>query len=195
MTSCDAQVIHRRLVLARDRSSTLQESVFCPARGRSVAAAVCKTCVHAHSVSLDAVVCTPPAPSLPSGADAPAAVAALPRVTLVRADVPGAVLVGTINESPWRLPVVDDEGRFVGFLSPDALRGPEWPWRRLALAKASELVSGGSLLVREEESLGRSLRVMARRGARALALIEPSGVLQGVLRDVDALRALARAGA
>jgi hypothetical protein len=125
--------------------------------------------------------------------DAPAGSAALPRVTLVRADVPGAALVGTLSTgfaSP--LPVVDSEGRFTGFLSVEVLRGPEWPWRRVAAAPAGELVAGSSLLILESESLVRGLRVMARCGARTLALVDPSGVLQGVLRDVDALRVFAQ---
>jgi hypothetical protein len=187
-------VIHRRLVLARDCSSTLHEDVFCPAKGRSVGTSVCERCVHAHSIEPDVVVCTPPGANVPLGMDAPAALSALPRVTLVRADVPGPVLASTLNESAWRLPVVDEADRFLGFLSSDILRGPQWPWRRLALATARELVADASLLILEGESLGRGLRVMARRGARALALIEPSGVLRGVLRDVDALRAVARGG-
>jgi CBS domain-containing protein len=50
---------------------------------------------------------------------------------------------------------------------------------------------GVSLSVSEIEPLGSVLRLMARRGARSVALIDASGVLQGIVLDVDALRAIA----
>ena len=183
--------VRGRLLIAGGGGRTSSEGVFCPAKGRSVSTSVCKECVHAHSVSSASVVCSPPGPMLAAGMGAPAGSAALTRWTVVRADVPGMALVSLSGSTPWPLPVVDDSDRFLGFVSSAQLERPKWPWHRIAVTLAREFVAGASLLVPEVEPLGRALRMMARRGARSLALVDPSGVLRGVLTDVDALHAAA----
>jgi CBS domain-containing protein len=124
-----------------------------------------------------------------NGISAPAASAALRQVTLVRSDVPGAALVELAKSTPWRLPVVGEDDRFLGFVSHRLLEGPQWPWHRIKITPASDLVAGASLTVLETERLGHALRWMAGRGARSLALVDALGRFRGLLSDVDALRA------
>jgi CBS domain-containing protein len=119
--------------------------------------------------------------------EAAAASAALLRVTLVRGDVPGPELIELARNATRHLPIVDDADRFLGFVTPKLLDEARWPFHRVAVALAREVAAGASLLVLETEPLGRALRLMARRGARSVALVDPDGVLQGVLTDVDAL--------
>lgn len=148
----------------------------------------CKTCAHAQTASDDAVVCTPP--GVEPYAEPAAGHAALTEVVGVRGDVPGLVVAALARQAPRQLPVVDDQDRFVGFVSSQALSSRHWPWRVVSMTPARDLVFGRFLAVRVSDPLPVALRLMAHRGARAVALVDAEGVLQGVLSDIDALRAL-----
>jgi len=185
--------VRRQFLLAGDDSRASSASVFCPAQLRSVDCATCKNCAYAHFVLPKSVVCAPPNSSLPQGTDAPAATAALSEVTLVRADVRAPALIMLSQLGPSRVPVVDGRDRFLGFVSPRLLEGPTWPWHRLAATLAGEVVSEASLFALETVTVGDVLRLMARRGARSVALVDRSGLLQGIVLDVDALRAMGSA--
>jgi CBS-domain-containing membrane protein len=183
--------IRKRRLLTNAGQITSAESVFCPARGCSTDTAVCKKCVHAHAVSPEAVVCSPPGPALRDGLDAPAASAAMATVTVVRADCPAAAVAGLAPTPHRPVAVVDDQDRFLGFLSSVHDR-PGWPAARLDSALAREVATGPALLLLETEPMAQALRLMATRGVRALALVDASGAVQGVLLDLDALRAIGR---
>lgn len=186
--------VRSRLVLADDGARASTDCVFCPQRRRSIDIDACRNCAHAHMVSPERVVCSLPEPALPEGGEAPAASVARRQVTLVRGDVPGSVIAVLLREEPWPLPVVDHEDRFLGFVSPRLLAQPRWPWQGARTLPAREVVMGASLFAPESESLANVLRVMARRGARSIALVDrSSGAVQGILFDVDALRALVSA--
>jgi CBS domain-containing protein len=93
------------------------------------------------------------------------------------------------------VPVVDDRGRFLGFvfsrqLAPRAAaRGPGI----LGTIAAQDLTSGTILAVHEGTAVSTALRLMAHHGCRVLALVDDEGVLRGALSDVEALGALRRA--
>jgi CBS-domain-containing membrane protein len=87
------------------------------------------------------------------------------------------------------VPVVDDGGRFLGFVSSSGLASLSWPWRLINVTPARHLAFGPFLSVSESDPVGSALRIMAHRGARMLALVDSDGTMVGVLSDVDALRA------
>ena len=178
-------------MLAGDGSHTASASVFCPARSCSVDADKCRKCAHVHFVSPESVVCSPPNSTLPEGMDAPAGSAALSDVTLVRADVRWPTLIILSQAAPWPLPVVDSGDRFIGFVPRGLLATPTLPWHQFATTLAGELAAEESLVALETETVGDALRLMARRGARSIALVDPSGLLRGIVCDVDALQAIA----
>jgi hypothetical protein len=183
--------VRRRLLIAGDGSRTSNECVFCPAKGKSISTRTCEKCPLVCAVTPEKVVCAVRAPPAPTGLDAPAAAAAMPHVLLVREDVRATHFVPLTATIPW-LPVVSRNEKFLGFVSPDLLTVPHWPWHRIVTPQAGDVLRGASLTMLETEPLGHVLRFMARRGARVLALVDPAGVLQGMLSDVDALRAAAR---
>jgi predicted transcriptional regulator len=59
------------------------------------------------------------------------------------------------------------------------------------ILSAGDIALGSSLVVREADSVGQALRVMANRRARVVAVVDDSGTPRGVLRDVDLLSRLA----
>jgi CBS domain-containing protein len=180
--------VHRLEIVAADGSHRAIQTAYCPSRCAAVALAECKTCAHAHTASDDAVVCTPP--GLDPSDEPASGKAALTEVIGVRGDVPGGVVAALARRTLWQLPVVDDEDRFVGFVSSHTLSSRPWPWRIVSMTPARDLVFGRFLAVRISDPLPVALRLMAHRGARAVALVDAEGVLQGVLSDIDALRAL-----
>ena len=111
-------------------------------------------------------------------------------MTCVRGDVPGLLVLPLTRKPPWQVPVVDEGNHFIGFVSSQALAGRAWPWRLLSITPAEDLVFGRFLRVSVSDPLPTALRLMAHRGARAVALVDDAGVLQGVLSDIDALRSL-----
>ena len=179
--------VHRLEIVAADGSHTAIRTAYCPSRCAAIALTECKTCAHAQTASDDAVVCTPP--GVEPSDELAAGMAALTEVVGVRGDVPGLVVAALARRAPWQLPVVDDQDRFVGFVSSHTLSRP-WPWRIVSMTPARDLVFGRFLAVRVSDPLPVALRLMAHRGARAVALVDAEGVLQGVLSDIDALRAL-----
>jgi hypothetical protein len=92
-----------------------------------------------------------------------------------------------MGEDSWVVPVVDAADRFAGFVSshmPTALAG--------AVRAVGDSAFGPELAVSETESPLQALRLMAHRHACFVAVVDASGTPRGVLRDVDALRAVAR---
>jgi hypothetical protein len=87
--------------------------------------------------------------------------------------------------------VFDDADRFQGFVSSAQRTLPQWPWSGPGPVVARDLANGRALLVPETATVGSALRLMARRGARWLAVVDASGALRGALSDVAALSALA----
>lgn len=181
--------VHRLKIVAADGSYRTNRTAYCPSRCTAIGTDVCNTCAHAHSVSDEVVVCVPPGLDGAPDDDAAGAVA-LPDVIGVRADVPGMALLALTRKAPWQVPVVDDEDRFMGFVSSGGLAARAWPWRLVAMTPARDLVFGRFLSVSVSEPLPIALRLMAHRGARAVALVDEEGVLQGVMSDIDALRGL-----
>lgn len=180
--------VHRLEIVKADGSHSAIRTAYCPSRCAAIALTECKACAHAQSASDEAVVCTPPEVE-PS--DGPAAgMAALTTVVGVRGDVPALVVAELSRHGPSQLPVVDDQDRFMGFVSSRALGSRSWPWRAVSMMPARDSVFGRFLAVRVSDPLPVALRLMAHRGARAVALVDAEGVLQGVLSDIDALRAL-----
>lgn len=184
--------VHRLKIIAADGSHTTNQTAYCPSRCAAVGTDVCNTCAHAQTVADDAVICTPPGLEEPAVAEV-AGWMALPDVTGVRADVPGIALGALTRKGPWPVPVVDDHDHFIGFVSAQGLNIRAWPWHLVALTPARDLVFGRFLNVAVSERLPVALRLMAHRGARAVALVDGEGVLKGVMSDIDALRGLGSA--
>lgn len=180
--------VHRLEIVAADGTHKEFRTAYCPFRCSAIDLAECKICAHAQSASLEGVLCSPPGPE-PSGAPV-AGKAAIDDVISVRGDVPGMVVASLTGRTPWQVPVVDEADRFIGFVSSQTLFSRPWPWRIVSITPARELVFGRFLAVMVSDPLPTALRLMAHRGARAVALVDREGVLKGVLSDINALRAL-----
>jgi predicted transcriptional regulator len=167
--------------------------VLCPTRRGSIDLDVCRACPRLQAASDRVVECTPvvatPDADMPVGSIAPA------QVTLVRAEVPVAALESLVP-SELLVPVVDQAGRFLGFFAASHVAGAGVPLPpRLARAMPVGARSfGSSLLVHEGTPWPQAVRFMARRHGRVLAITDESGVVRSVLTDLDALRAVAKAG-
>jgi CBS-domain-containing membrane protein len=95
--------------------------------------------------------------------------------------------------APAMAPVVDEGGRFLGFVEAAEASATSAQPRLARTLPPEALIFGRSLWVRYGTPLRAALRTMAARHSRVLALVDDEGRLQGLLRDVDALRAV-RAG-
>jgi len=187
--SLEPRTVRRHLTLENE-GFAVQHTVFCSAERGSVDVRECRTCARAHRVSRGAVLCVPPGRGS-SGMEAPAGSAAAPCTTFLRADLTGPMLDDVVRDARRPLPVVDRHGGFVGFVS--GAGAPLALSQRMAGARtARDVAKGGFLRLVETAPVGFALRMMARAGARSLALVDESGAARGVLWDVDALHAVAR---
>jgi len=184
--------VRTRRILAADGSKHESLYVACPGRMRSMDLDACRTCAHAQKVSTEVVECSPVVPA-PTEARSWAGSIAPLSVTCVRANVVTASLSFWAPPEASMIPVVDTDSRFIGFVSstqPIAVATTA----RLAMAlPVSELVFGTKkLAVLESDSAEYALRVMAHCRASVVAVVDDSGTPRGVLRDIEALRAMAR---
>jgi hypothetical protein len=182
--------IRTRSVIAGDGSVAVKHMlhVFCPGRCGSVDLDVCRACPRLHAVSEHLVECTP-VTATRDGEVAVGAIAPLP-VTLARAEVPVAALESLVP--PERLvPVIDEAGRFLGFFAAGHAISPALPPRLARAMPVGACLFGTTLLVHEGTPWPQAVRLMARRRGRILAITDESGVVRGVLTDLDALRAMA----
>jgi hypothetical protein len=165
-----------------------EATVACPRRSQLVDLEACQACPYLRRISRLAVTCNPPAASLPSGGCSTVSRYASPRVVAAHESVPLKRII-EVDAASLPVPVVDDDGRFVGFVRP-----PEpdvgLPPRLVRSLPASELIFGRSLWIRDGASVSDALRAMAAHHARALAIVDPRGRLRGIVRDIDGLRAL-----
>jgi hypothetical protein len=185
--------IRTRSVIVSEGSVTVRHTlhVLCPGRRGSVDLDVCRTCPRAKSVSTELVECAPVV--APSDGEAAVASIAPLRVTLARAEVPVAALEPLVPRE-LLVPVVDAAGNFLGFYSRSHAVGLPLPPRLARAMPVGACVFGAALVVPESTPWPQALRLMAHRRGRALAMTDESGTVRGVLRDLDALHAMAAAG-
>jgi hypothetical protein len=184
--------IRTRSIIAGDGSVTVTHAlhVACPARRGSVDLDVCRTCPRLHAVSERLVECAPIA--APREGEAAVGSIAPVHVTLVRAEVPVAALESLVPRE-LAVPVIDEVGRFLGFFATGRTLGPLLPPRLERAMPVGARVFGATLLVHEGTPWPQAARLMARLRGRAVAITDESGAVRGVLRDLDALRAMAAA--
>jgi hypothetical protein len=185
--------IRTRSVITSDGSVAVRHTlhVVCPGRRGSVDLDVCRTCPRLHAASDLSVECTPIVEPR-DGDDIVGSIAPL-RVTLVRAEVP-VVALDSLVPRELVVPVIDEAGRFQGFFAPGRVVGPPLPPRLARTLPVGARLFGTTLLVHESTPWLQAVRLMARRRGRVLAITDDSGVVRGVLSDLDALRAIAGAG-
>jgi len=208
-----ASVRHRvlgRTVVGADGKARRSLHVFCTAQRASQPLERCRTCVDC--LGMDAgdeprwIDCGDRAPHPPVSVDladpasgaapdastalTPVGAVALPRVVCVRADVPVTLVLRLVGpEGLAGLPVVDDEGRLLGALRPAAELAQRG---RHELTTALSFMRRADEAVCEDEPLWAAVRSMARGHLRVVPIVTRDGVVSGLLRDVDALRWLAR---
>jgi hypothetical protein len=185
--------IRTRSVIAGDGSVAVKHMlhVMCPGRRGSVDLDVCRRCPQVHAVSEHLVDCTPVA--VPPDGEAAVGAIAPSRVTLARAEVPVAALESLVPPE-LLVPVIDEAGRFLGFFAAGHAISPALPPRLARAMPVGARLFGSTLLVHEGTPWPQAVRLMARRRGRVLAITDESGVVRGVLSDLDALRAMAGAG-
>lgn len=185
--------IRTRSVITSDGSVAVRHMlhVVCPARRGSVDLDVCKTCPRLHAASDRFVECTPlVAPG--DGDDAVGSIAPS-QVTLVRAEVPVAAMESLVPPEQL-VPVIDEAGRFQGFFAAGHAAGAPLPPRLARTMPVGTRLFGSALVVHEGTPWPQAVRLMAHRRGRVLAITDESGIVRSVWSDLDALRAMARAG-
>ena len=165
--------------------------MYCPDQRRSIEPTGCKPCAKAHEVTAQTVVCTPDAPEVAPRDTAAGTTSG--ETVCVHGDVPCRLLATVASEDPWSLPVVDDAGRFIGFVTSGQFR----PSRHVRAWSASDtparrVTTGSVLAIHEAKPVRTALRIMAHHGSRLIAIVDDDGVLRGTLSDIQALRALGR---
>jgi hypothetical protein len=123
--------------------------------------------------------------------DQPAGSIAPTLVRCTQADVPLRVLTSWLPPQPWVLPIVDEVDRFIGFASSTHPSRLPLPPRLIAGLPVREFAFGDTLVLSEAFRWADALRFMAHKHTRFVALLDDGGTPEGLLRDLDGLRALA----
>lgn len=191
MTRFRLPLIHSETLLS-DGSQLEHLGVLCPRVSRIIDADRCTGCQYVRTISVASVECEPPVPVLPAGGDAPSASCSPVRVANAQEDVLVRRIFGT-GSTTAAVPVVDDHGRFVGFVEAPQGSATGLPPRLARSLPAQSQLVGQALWIRDGTPLRRALHIMAARRSRILALVDDDGRLRGVLHDIDGLVAM-RAG-
>ncbi len=139
----------------------------------------CLASLTCHRDALVATLVTPVAEAVP------------PEFACVARDAPLAAARGALERdvTAFGLPVVDERGGLVGILGRaramlmgTSARSASWSLDALVAPIAT---------VSERASLAETFASMRERGTREMAVVGEDRVLVGVLRDIDALRAIA----
>jgi CBS domain-containing protein len=91
------------------------------------------------------------------------------------------------------LPVLDSDGRVVGMLTPTDLLAAVHAGGTSRPVAVSEVMRRPVETTREDEELDAAVAQMRQAGVHALPVVDPSDRIVGMVTDVDALLALARA--
>lgn len=194
----DARLLEVRIVdviSGRGASVTLS-SVRCPVRGRSSAVEACADCGPGGAIAQDALsrgefLACPGRPG-----DGPGGPARIERATVgavmrrsavaVRTTVARSVAADALRaRGVPAAPVVDGEGRPVGFVSESDLL------RARPGAKVADAMTRVALAVPEGATIARAASLMAGNGVERLAVVAPDGVVVGVLTSTDVVAWLA----
>jgi CBS domain-containing protein len=183
--------IYTRETIAPNGARTRQRLVFCPPRQRTIDPSSCDECIHANAVSAIGVECSPPAPCVERHQDpSTVAVGAIASSTFACLDgeLTAEAISPLLAQQPGGLPVVDERGRFCGFAS-HAIPGKSGlPPRLTSTMRVKDLAIGHALAIGEGCSLHDAVEALALRHARALAVVDSDGTVQGLLTDIEALR-------
>lgn len=98
------------------------------------------------------------------------------------------------------MPVVDDAGKLVGFISDRDLRRPDWADEDIDVAhlyqlddalEVQDLMSTNVVVTHTYETISKALEVFLERRFGALPVLNKDGELVGILSAVDLLKVLA----
>ena len=179
--------------LTPDGSRSRRLSVFCPRLAASVGTASCRECTYARSIRPTVVECCPPLETVRTGEESLAGAASSAAVTCARRDVTARAVVSLLMTQPWPVPIVDARDHFLGFVSLAHVTRLDLPRRIAWSLPVGEATFGNALAVLEGGALRSAIRAMAIHQSRTIALLDGNRIVQGVLTDVDALRAITMA--
>jgi CBS domain-containing protein len=194
--------VRRCTVLHGSGDATVDLTVYCPSRQRTVDMGTCADCSHVetlprpHALS-PAVACRPPeaAPTVSDARDATLAAARRVQVREVmsmavicvradtRAETVGALLVAHRIRS---VPVVDDERRLLGILSKtDLLRAGA---KRLATKTAGDIMTPLVHSLPDDAPLAYAIALMATDSLLEVPIVSPQAQIVGLVTANDVMR-------
>ena len=176
--------------LTPDGSRRRRLSVFCPRLAASVNPESCRECGYARSIRNGVVDCSPPVETVRTGDDLPAGAVSSAAFTCARRDVPARAVLSLLESQPWPVPIVDAQDQFLGFVSVSQVTGLDLPRRIAWSLPVGEATFGHALAVREGGALRSAIHAMALHQSRSVVLLDGTGIVRGLLTDIDALRAI-----
>ncbi len=177
--------MHGCYTVTRDGKIHREVAVFCPVHRSSVAVETCRSCSHLDRLLPGRVECTVDAALLEPMVGA----LVRPRSICVADDVPVSRLTRLFARRMLAFPVIDEGRSLVGWVTESVLRGPNVA-RNATVGQVSRSARG----VPEHASLRSALLHMVHSHARELGVVDEGGRLQGIVRDIDLLRWVSRAG-
>lgn len=182
------------VITGRGRSVTLS-SVRCPVRARTAPVEECAHCAQTGGIAQDVlsrgewICCHARAPAERAGAGSPVH-AVMPRTAVaVRPTLSAATASAALRtRGQTAAPVVDGEGRPVGWVSEAALL------RARPGSRVSEAMGRTALAVAEGAPLRRAAALLAAHGLERLPVVASDGLVVGVLSALDVVRWIADGG-
>jgi CBS domain len=175
------------VIAGKGRSITLS-NVRCPVRGRSAAVEECAHCGRSDGVAQDALArgewlsCRTPHAGEPAG-DGPPVREIMRRASVaVRPDVARSVAADALRaHGQPSAPVVDGEGRPVGFVGEAALL------RARSGTRVVDAMLRVALSVPESAPIARAAALMTSQRVDRVAVVSDDGILVGVLSALDVM--------
>lgn len=188
--------LRARRTVQVDGTETIEASVFCARRGRSLPADECASCEHwaglsvTSDVAASRMLCAD-ATERPLGDPRDPILATLMTrdVLCVRPEVPlGRLVQLMVTEGISGLPVVDAAGRPVGVVSQTDVLRNLGERAEVEVVTAETLLTPVAFTLPEDAPVSRAAALMAYEGIHRIPVVDADGAVVGILSALDIAR-------